>query len=69
MPKRETDTQELSKAWEQGIENALTNAPRAEDLDKQQLNIVAGLHIESGLRGGLWGQSENKTECTCPPCY
>ena len=62
---------DLLAAWDNGVERALDNAARAEELAEQQLNNVAGLRVESGLRGGLWGATEgscttcNKFTCLC----
>ncbi len=57
-------TRALMQAWDEGMERALDDAARTEDLPEQQLNEVAGMHVESGLRGGPWGA----TEGTCGSC-
>ncbi len=54
---------DLLAAWDNGVERALDNAARAEELTEQQLNVTAGMHVESGLRGGLWNFTEGS--CTC----
>ena len=43
---------DLLAAWDAGVERALEDAEPADELVEQQVNEVAGLHIESGLRGG-----------------
>ena len=46
---------DLLAAWDAGVERALEDAEPADELVEQQVNEVAGMHIESGLRGGfLW---------------
>ena len=62
---------DLLAAWDNGAERALDNAARAwdgtarvEELVEQELNNVAGMHIESGLCGGIWGLS-GTGKCTC----
>ena len=55
----------LLAAWDKSVERALDDAARTEALTEPQLNNVAGMRVESGLRGGgLWGSSEHDT-CTC----
>ena len=55
---------DLFAAWDNGVEHALDNVARTEELGEQHLNEVAGMHVESGLRGGPWGA----TEGTCGSC-
>ena len=64
MSEREMNTQALLRAWEKGVEDALDDLDHADDLNDEQLNNVAGMHVESGLKGGVWGFSEFNT-CTC----
>ena len=57
---------DLFAAWDKGVERAIDDAARAEELAEQQLNNVAGMHVESGLRGGIWGVTEgNSCSCAC----
>ncbi len=61
---------DLLAAWNAGVERASDNAARADELVEQHLNEVAGMRVESGLRGGGWTSSDNNT-CTCAfscPC-
>ncbi len=58
----------LFAAWDNGVERALDDAARAETLTEQQLNSVAGMRIESGLRGGAWGGTDMEESCTCAWC-
>ena len=60
-------SRDLFADWEKGIERATDDAARTDDLSQEQLNHVAGMQIESGLRGGIWGHTENNT-CTCTQC-
>ena len=56
MDKKEVKqiSRDLLAAWDQSVENALDEAARAEELVEQDLNEVAGMHIETGLRVGGW---------------
>ena len=47
-------SRDLFAAWDEGVERAIDDAARAEELAEQQLNDVAGMRVESGLRGGRW---------------
>ena len=45
----------LLAAWDKSVERALDDTARTEALTEPQLNNVAGMRVESGLRGGgLW---------------
>ena len=72
MDKKEVKqiSRDLLAAWDNGVEHALDVAARAEELAEQHLNEVAGMHVESGLRGGGWQYSAASCSCnaTCPMC-
>lgn len=61
---------ELLQAWDKGVERAQSNTPRSQELSQEQLDSVAGLQIESGLKGGIWGSGRHTCTCglTCMGC-
>ena len=58
MPEQELNGQELMKAWEQGVEQALRAQERTQELDRSQLERVAGMSVASGIQGGLFWWTE-----------
>ena len=54
---------DLFAAWDKSVERALDDAARTEELDGQELNNVAGMHVESGLRGGKWIPNNYTASC------
>ena len=56
-------TRALMQAWDEGMERALDDAARAEELDGQELNNVAGMRVESGLCGGKWIPANYTASC------
>ena len=70
MSEREMNTQSLLRAWEKGVEDALDDLARADELSDKQLDNVAGMHVVSGLKGGIWGGvTEGHDTCTCGPTW
>ncbi len=64
MPKREMKPQELMDDWQEGIERATSETKQTTELVQEQLNDVAGMRVESGLKGGGgWGMSLGLTNC------
>ena len=64
MPKREMKPQELMDDWQEGIERATSETKQTTELVQEQLNDVAGMRVESGLKGGSgWGMSLGLTNC------
>ncbi len=55
----------LLQAWDNGVERALNNTARDDELAHAELNNVAGLRVESGIKGGLWGVSGKHTCISC----
>ncbi len=64
MPKRELNQQELLNAWNESVERVLNDRVRPDELGQEQLNAVAGMRVESGVRGGGWNVSLHDT-CNC----
>ena len=71
MPKRELNQQELLNAWNESVERVLNDTVRSDELGQEQLNDVAGMHVESGLKGGGWNVSlHDSCNCSYPTiCY
>ncbi len=64
MPKRELNRQELLNAWNESVERVLNDTVHADELGQEQLNAVAGMRVESGVRGGGWNVSLHDS-CNC----
>ena len=61
------NARDLLNAWDEGVERALGNTSRADELGDEQLNSAAGVSLGSGVKGGGWGaDTERKnTNCSC----
>ncbi|HZQ07061.1 MAG TPA: hypothetical protein VFD70_10815 [Anaerolineae bacterium] len=65
MKENKNRRRELGDQWGRAVERALENQLRAEEVDDPHLSNVAGLQVQSGLRGGEWEQSD---ACSRTPC-
>ena len=53
---------ELQERWEQAIERASEETASGSELDREALSAAAGLHVQSGVKSGLWGVTHT---CSC----
>ena len=49
--------QDLMKAWDEAVERATSDTARESELGEGHLNAVAGMSVQSGVKGG--GGSNN----------
>lgn len=54
--------QDLQEQWERGVEHATESKRATSELDQEALNDAAGLDLQSGVKGGLWGVTHT---CSC----
>lgn len=54
---------DLQAAWERGAQRAVEDTRRNDELAAQELDAAAGLHVQSGLKGGYW--FEHSRSCFC----
>ena len=49
------NARDLMNAWDEGVERALDNTSRADELGEEQLHAVEGMSVQSGVKGGgVW---------------
>ena len=67
--KNQKTIRDLHEQWERGAQRAFEDTRRADELAKDELNTAAGLHVQSGVKGGFWsvtcGNCTNWNTCTC----
>ena len=56
------NARDLMNAWDEGVERALDNTGRRDELGEEQLNAIAGMSVQSGVKGGTWVGS-NDDDC------
>ncbi len=60
------NARDLENAWDAGVEQALDDATRTEELEHEKLNQVAGLNVQAGIKGGMnWDPSLD----SCMSCH
>lgn len=58
-------TRNIQDEWERALERACENEKHKSDLDAETLNDAAGLHVQSGVRGGWTGSCSCQQSCGC----
>ena len=56
--------QDLMNAWDEAVERATSDTARESELSEERLNTVAGMMVQSGIKGGGW--SAGNTEMASP---
>ena len=62
------NTRDLINAWDEGVERALGNTSRADELGEEQLNAIAGMSVQSGVKGGDFWSDARTCAATCNTC-
>lgn len=66
--RRKYTPRDLQNRWERAVERAVEDAQDRSELTAHMLNNAAGLHVESGVRGGAWSNNSCTCAYTCQQC-
>lgn len=61
------NTGDFMKAWDEAIERVTSNTARESELSEERLNTVAGMSVQSGVKGGRWSNNSSG-QFTCGTC-
>lgn len=60
--KKNKTARALQEQWERATDRAAEDLRSDNDLEREALNQAAGLHVQSGVKSGLWGVTHT---CSC----